>query len=109
MWHYPTAGQKKSEGAVFQKEREVPREAGGSERDGRFRERREVPRGAGGFRGKVFRGGASGVLRGCFKGNASKEMPQRGCSGMLWDVLGCSGKLKETKKIQSNKVKQKNI
>ena len=97
MWHYPTAGQKKSEGAVFQKEREVPKGAGGSERDGRFREKREVPKGVGGFRGKVFRE----MLRGCFKGNASK--------GMLWDALGCSGKLKETKKIQSNKVKQKNI
>ena len=36
MWHYPTAGQKKSEGAVFQKEQEVLRETGGSERDGRF-------------------------------------------------------------------------
>ena len=133
MWHYPTAGQKKSKGAVFQKEQEVPKGAGGSERDGRFRERRQVPRetagserngrfreeqevpkGAGGFRGKVFRRGASGeMLRGrCFGGDASGEM-LRGCfkgnasKGMLWDVLGCSGKLKETRKIQSNKVKQK--
>ncbi len=134
MWHYPTAGQKNSKGAVFQKEREVPRG------DGRFREEQEVSEAR--FSEGVLRGcfgGASGVLRGCF-GGASGVFQRKclegdalgcsgmlwdalGCSGMLWDALGCSGmlwdasgmlqgcsgKLKETKKIQSNKVKQKNI
>ena len=76
MWHYPTAGQKKSEGAVFPKEQEVS-EARSSER--------------------CFGGDASGeMLRGrCFGGDASKGMlwDALGCSGMLWDVLGCSGML----------------
>ena len=94
MWHYPTAGQKNSKGAVFQKEREVPRG------DGRFREEQEVSEAR--FSEGVLRGcfgGASGVLRGCF-GGASGVFQRKclegdalGCSGMLWDALGCSGML----------------
>ena len=116
MWHYPTAGQKKSEGGCvpkgargsersrrFREEQEAPRETGGSERGGRFRERREVPRETGGSeRSRRFQ--RQGFPRRCFGGDASGVLQRKCLEG---DALGCSGKLKETKKIQSNKVKQK--
>ena len=93
MWHYPTAGQKKSEGAVFQKEQEV------SERGGRFREEQEASEARSSERcfGGDASGDASGVLQGCFKGNASK--------GMLWDALGCSGMFRKIKGNKENTIK----
>ncbi len=91
MWHYPTAGQKKSKGAVFQKEREVPRETGGSERSRRF-QRQGFPRGCfGGVSGVFQRKCLEGDALGCF-GGASGVLQRKCLEG---DALGCFGDVLE--------------